>query len=96
MKETTLTGVTLPTLRERWKKLSQEFDLRIMNYEQQVIEYDKFIQFTGRTLQLGDFIPMDSKGEPMEKPERVNAWSLDISTSKRNKGVSKWIDKCIE
>ena len=67
-------ATTLPTLRERWEKLSQEFDLGIINCEQEVIEYDKFIQFTGRTLQLGDFITCDKDGKPMDKPEEYDVW----------------------
>lgn len=79
-------ATTLPTLRERWKQikshlekslcLKSEFVGGIIYFEQAVKEYDKYIVFTSQKLALSQFVPCDSKGEPMEKPEKPMGYDV--------------------
>lgn len=59
--------MNLPTPRERWNKLNGEFDLGLINHDEQVLRFDKFMDFTGTAPQLSDYVPCKD-GEPMESP----------------------------
>lgn len=71
----------LPTLRERWNQLQAKrklgsnalsvFDLEIL--------YDKFMNFTGITPQLSDFVPCNKEGDPLNEPKE---WVSNIKAEK--------------
>lgn len=56
--------MNLPTLRERWNKLN----LSEPSYSDREILFDRFMEFTGKSLELGQFVACNEKGEPMEEP----------------------------
>ena len=58
----------LITLQERWKQLYEEYLTTDMLSESVVESYNEYIDYTAQPLELGQFIPCNSKGEPMEKP----------------------------
>ena len=57
--------IKAPTLRERWNDLV----IRTFTDTERVVLFGGYINFTAQTLNLGQFIPTNSKGEPMEKPK---------------------------
>ena len=68
----------LPILRERWNKIKTELtknlELKsssatgIIYFEQAIMNYDKYIDFTTQRLQLKYFVACGKDGEPLEKP----------------------------
>lgn len=61
---------TLPTPIERWNQLMAKRKLgsnAITVFDLEV-NYDAFIRFIQLTLNLGQFVPTNKKGEPMKKP----------------------------
>jgi len=88
---------SLPTLRERWNQLIEvDTAYRIVN------KYNKYVKFTAQKLSLWMFVPCNSKGEPMEKPEhrcQTNSCMCSQITltkySIRQREYEKALDACI-
>lgn len=62
-------ATTPPTLRERWNDLSKQWSDNKLDSHEVVERYCEYIHFTAQKLALWMFVPCNSKGEPMEKPE---------------------------
>ncbi len=53
----------LISLRKKWKELKSKYNGAELAYR-----YDDYMEFTGRILELGMFVPCNGKGEPLEEP----------------------------
>ena len=87
-------ATTLPTLREYFKYLFSQYSKSEITGIVLAESFHKFEQFTAQELALWMFVPCNSKGEPMQKPEDFYEWCSDFQYLRGEKETKTWKSKC--
>lgn len=97
----------LPTLRERWSQIRKQFIHGGISVSTRISLFSKYLEFTEKPLELGQFVPCNSKGEPMEKlkplyvdearpPSEIQFYNHNLLVKEYQKALDKVLfDGCL-